>query len=281
MNKISALIVTYNEEKTIERCLSSISGVVDEIIIIHDGKCSDGTLRIAQKYTNRIYEQNIHKGMGEAWYMFGISKCRYEWILRIDSDEYLSENLKFEFRKLLSNSHVDGYSFNWPMWDGSKYISRVAYRKLFIFRRSKLGFLDKYHYPLRIMGKVHNSNLIVEHKPTYNNYARGFFEIKQKKIAQLQAMDHLVPIKDRQYINLSYKDLVREQNIKNAFYKFPILTFIASYIISSSRIISEPWLILDKGFWSVIFFVSRYSFEVAKSVKQLLKQKNDKTKRIL
>ena len=58
-NGISAYLVVYHEEKVIERCLKSLVGVVNEIIVIHDGPCLDKTMEIAKKYTNHVLKKNI------------------------------------------------------------------------------------------------------------------------------------------------------------------------------------------------------------------------------
>lgn len=46
-HSISACLVVRNEEAVIERCLESLAGVVDEIVLVHDGECEDRTLEIA------------------------------------------------------------------------------------------------------------------------------------------------------------------------------------------------------------------------------------------
>ena len=269
MKEISALMVVYHEEDVINRCLQSLSKVTDEIIIIHDGPCQDKTLEIAKKYTDQIHEMEEHKGIGESWYIKGFKLCNNEWILRIDADEYLSDELQNELRKLVKTDTYDAYSFVWPMWDGEKYISFRALRKNFLFRKSKIGFIDKFHYPIKVLGKICNSNLIVHHKPRYNNWTKETFEKKQKKWAALQASDHLVPIEEREILNLDIGSLKKEQTYKNHYYQFPSLVLIGTYILQLFSLINSPKLIFDKGFWIVARVSSLYSYEVAKRVKKL------------
>ena len=59
MARISACIISFNEEKKIEDCLKSLQPVVDEIIII-DSNSTDKTLEIAKKYTDKIFLHNFH-----------------------------------------------------------------------------------------------------------------------------------------------------------------------------------------------------------------------------
>ena len=55
MNKISAVIMAFNEEKNIERCLKSLA-FVDEIIVV-DNSSLDKTVEIAKKYTKNVFTQ--------------------------------------------------------------------------------------------------------------------------------------------------------------------------------------------------------------------------------
>ncbi|MEO5592929.1 MAG: glycosyltransferase family 2 protein [Chitinophagaceae bacterium] len=90
MNLISAVIITYNEEKNIARCLDSIRMVADEIIVL-DGYSSDRTVEIA-----RSKGANVKQG-----YFLGyiqqknsaISLASNDYILSLDADEALDENL--------------------------------------------------------------------------------------------------------------------------------------------------------------------------------------------
>ena len=89
---ITAIILTYNEEKHIERCLLSIKEVVKRIVII-DSFSIDRTLEIAKKYNIEILQNKwINYSKQLNW---GIENANVEtdWILRIDSDESVTKNL--------------------------------------------------------------------------------------------------------------------------------------------------------------------------------------------
>jgi glycosyltransferase involved in cell wall biosynthesis len=91
MAKISACIISYNEEDKIEDCLRSLVPVVDEIIIV-DSLSTDRTLEIARKYTDKIYEQ-IFLGHIEQKNL-AVSKAENDWILSLDCDERLTDELQ-------------------------------------------------------------------------------------------------------------------------------------------------------------------------------------------
>tara|TARA_Y100000389_G_scaffold10797_1_gene10034 strand:+ start:18279 stop:19028 length:750 start_codon:yes stop_codon:yes gene_type:complete len=91
MNKISVIVLTHNNENTIHRCLNSIKSVADEIIIVDDFSC-DKTLNIIKEFSCKVYSRNLGNDFSEQR-NFGISKASNEFILTIDSDEELDDDL--------------------------------------------------------------------------------------------------------------------------------------------------------------------------------------------
>lgn len=81
---ISAVVITYNEEKNIRGCLESLKWV-DEIILV-DSKSIDKTLEIAKEYTNQIFIQPW-PGRCSPQRNFGLQKALGEWIIIVDADE--------------------------------------------------------------------------------------------------------------------------------------------------------------------------------------------------
>jgi glycosyltransferase involved in cell wall biosynthesis len=106
MATISACILVKNEEKTIKRCLESIKDVVDEIIIIDDYGI-DNTLAIC----GDIFHRELN-GDFASQRQYALSKATKEWILIIDSDEWLTEELHDNLKELVLHSEgIDAYGF--------------------------------------------------------------------------------------------------------------------------------------------------------------------------
>lgn len=91
MAKISACIISYNEERKIEDCLKSLLPVVDEIIVV-DSLSTDDTIKIAEKYTDKIYHQEFIGHIEQK--NLAISKASNDWILSLDCDERLTQELQ-------------------------------------------------------------------------------------------------------------------------------------------------------------------------------------------
>lgn len=104
MNKISAIIHTYNSEKYLDECLNALKSL-DEILIC-DMYSTDKTVEIAQKYGAKIiYTENI--GYADPVRNWAIQQAKYDWILVVDSDEIVSD----EFIEYIKNEiNTDNYA---------------------------------------------------------------------------------------------------------------------------------------------------------------------------
>lgn len=97
--KISVVIPTYNCSKYLSKCLSSVSWA-NEIIIVDMGS-TDKTLSVAKKFNAKIFKKIPADGNFDNNRKFGMEKASSEWILKLDSDELIPQELEFEIRNLL------------------------------------------------------------------------------------------------------------------------------------------------------------------------------------
>lgn len=118
MAKISACIISYNEEDKIEDCLKSLEDVVDEIIVI-DSLSTDRTLEITRKYTDKIFNQKFLGHIEQK--NLAITKASHDWILSLDCDERLTDELKESILKVKDS-----------LQDADAY--KVARRTFYIYR---------------------------------------------------------------------------------------------------------------------------------------------------
>jgi len=116
---ISAFIVCMNEERQIERCLKSVSWC-DEIVIIDSGS-TDRTLEIARKFTPHIFHRTWSGYVEQK--AFGLEKCSSEWILNLDADEEVSDQLR---DSIISSLVKDSLSTDSNRVNGY-FISRVVF----------------------------------------------------------------------------------------------------------------------------------------------------------
>jgi glycosyltransferase involved in cell wall biosynthesis len=108
MSTISVVIITYNEEKNIERCIKSIVDIADEIIVI-DSNSKDKTKEISHKY-NVNFLNREWEGYSKAK-NFGNQKVTSDYILSLDADEVVSQELLKEIKRI--KPKLNGfYKFN-------------------------------------------------------------------------------------------------------------------------------------------------------------------------
>ncbi len=109
--KISATIITFNEEENIADAIESLD-FADEIVVV-DSESSDKTLAIAKNSGANVFIQKW-LGFGKQK-QFAVEKCKYDWIFSLDADERVSEELKAEILKLKNlppEKLSDGYKFS-------------------------------------------------------------------------------------------------------------------------------------------------------------------------
>lgn len=107
--KISVTIITLNEERNIERCILSVQDVADEIIVL-DSFSTDQTKVICNKYKVR-FEERKWEGYSNAKNYLN-SLAQFDYILSLDADEALDDELKEEILKLKSLNEPEIYSVN-------------------------------------------------------------------------------------------------------------------------------------------------------------------------
>lgn len=107
--KISVVIITLNEEKNIGRCLESVKGIADEIVVV-DSFSTDKTEEICIAYGAKFIRHKFEGHIEQKNY--AASQARYEHVLALDADEALSEELKQSIIKVKNDWQGDGYKMN-------------------------------------------------------------------------------------------------------------------------------------------------------------------------
>jgi glycosyltransferase involved in cell wall biosynthesis len=193
VSTVSARVIARNEEAVIGRCLDSLQGVVDEIVLVHDGPCEDRTLEIAERAGARVFVRD-RVGHSEAQSVFAYEQARGEWLLRIDADEFLSPQLREAIPDLARREDVNGYEFLWPIWDGQRYVTERGPFRLALFRRSATHVLGMIHSVERVDGRVERLPLLLEHRPRYDNFTLRSIRTKWRRWAWIHSGELITPL---------------------------------------------------------------------------------------
>lgn len=142
---ISVVVLTKNEEDRVRACLESIIWA-DEIIIVDSGS-SDKTLEIAEKYTSNIlrfdnddFSQRRNKAM---------QVVKGDWVLYIDADERVLDQLKNEIEALVNINGISAYAISRKNIIFGKEVNYGPYRKDWVIRLFKKADFETW------VGKVH------------------------------------------------------------------------------------------------------------------------------
>ena len=109
MQKLSVAIITLNEERDIGRCLESVRNLADEIVVV-DSFSIDKTEAICLEYGARFIQHRFEGYIEQKNY--ALSQASFSYVLSLDADEVLSDELKASVLQAKSNFVADGYSMN-------------------------------------------------------------------------------------------------------------------------------------------------------------------------
>lgn len=109
MIKLSVVIITYNEEKNIARCLQSVAAVADEVIVL-DSYSSDNTEDICKTFGVQFYQHSFDGHIEQK--NRAITYATSPYILSLDADEALDESLIQSIKDVKANWTHDGYKMN-------------------------------------------------------------------------------------------------------------------------------------------------------------------------
>jgi glycosyltransferase involved in cell wall biosynthesis len=185
---LSVYMITLNNGPTIERALQSVAGWADEVIVV-DSYSIDNAGEIIEKYTNtNTLFQYITPSQREK-YQFAQNKCKNQWVLFVDADEWLTKEFKEEVERVISsNSASDGYiAYRRNVYLGReiKYGGWYPDREIRLYRKDKGNWQGGIHAKVHVAGKIGTLKSYYMHTPytdtahqirTIDRYAAAFAE---------------------------------------------------------------------------------------------------------
>jgi len=151
---LSAVICTYNEEKNLKRAVDSVKTIADEIVVV-DTESNDKTVELAKNLGCKVFHHK-NTGIVEPVRNFAISKAKGDWILLIDADEEVSDELAREITKIKTSPQADHYRIPRQNIIFGKWIKSdhwwpdYTYR---LFKKGSLVWLDQIHSLPKVNGK--------------------------------------------------------------------------------------------------------------------------------
>ena len=246
MLDIAVVILTYNEERHIERCIQSIKKYSDNIYII-DSYSTDNTIQICKSLNVNILQNKfINQSKQFTWALDNIN-FKTEWTLRLDADEYLEDNLIIEIKNKLPNINKDivGINLKRKHIFMDKWIKFGGRYPLILLRlwRTGHGYIEDRWMDEHIMVEGGKTITLKNNFCDHNLNNLSFFINKHDWYAGREVVDILLD-------NLKIKNDKKKLSTKNT-----------SFNVSLKRFFKESFYNkLPIGLGPLLYFLYRYIF---------------------
>ena len=173
---VSVCMIVKNEEKVLARCLDSLKGLYEELVIVDTGS-TDSTKEIAAGYTDKIYDFTWTGSFADARNL-SFSKATMEYIYTADADEILNEENRQKFLKLkqcllpeidiVQMIYTNQLEFN-TTYNYDEELRPKLYKRLRTFE-----WVEPLHEQVRLEPVVYDSDIKIIHAPENNHSKRDF-----------------------------------------------------------------------------------------------------------
>ncbi|MGN6136023.1 MAG: glycosyltransferase family 2 protein [Aureliella sp.] len=194
---VTVVVLTFNEEINVQRCLESVAGWAQEIVVV-DSFSTDATVEIARRYTDRVV-QHKYEGHAQQWgYALKELEFSTEWIFAMDADFVLTDGLRKAIDQAIASENatdIHGYYVRHKQIFRGKFIRfGTIYPRywLRLFRHGK-GFVDELDL-VDLHFYVDGKTAKLEYDLIEDNHKErdiGFWVNKQVKFAKKQALEEL------------------------------------------------------------------------------------------
>lgn len=239
---LSVAIITYNEERIIEKTLSAIDTWVDQIVVV-DSYSTDNTLSILEMFNTSIFQK---KWQGYSKQKnFAISKCTGDWILVLDADEVLSNELKDEVLNIIKNpSDCDGFKVKRKFYIGKRWIRHGGYYPDFQLRLFKNNISAQFkqrevHESIELNGKIGFLSHPLDHYAykNVNDYKKALKKYAELASKEIKNKKFYAPLL-RAVWAFIYRYLIRLGFLEGRL-GFQLVTVYSGYVYDKYKLAAE------------------------------------------
>jgi glycosyltransferase involved in cell wall biosynthesis len=261
MLPISVIILTYNESKNIGDCLESVKGLTDDIILVDSGS-TDDTLLIASAYGVSVYHHPFENYSKQRNWAFAHTETKYPWILNLDADHRLTEEIRGELRQLFSAPippQVNGFMASRRTLFMGRWIKHGGHYPVYhgILFRKGFGECENKEYDQHFL--IHGESRVLRGDvEDIITDSLTTFVTRHNKWATLEANDILNMGEEAQKIKADKKGNLMEQRRyqRMKYYRYPLfwrvfLYTLYRFVVKRGFLDGKPGLIFHflQGFW--------------------------------
>lgn len=235
---VSVVVIAKNEEDNMADCLGSVKGWADEIVVVDD-ESTDRTIEITQQYTDKILHRKMDiEGVHRNWAM---AQARNEWVLCIDADEYLTEELKQEIAAVLPNTEFSAFSMPLRTYIGDYWVKHSGWypaSKMRMFKKSCVKYEEvEVHPRIFLKGKEGRLTKDIVHKG-YPDFAHFMASLNRQ--TTLEAVKWIKTGRHMSFGKAFWRTIdrfprifFRKKGYKDGFIGFMIAFFASLYQVAS------------------------------------------------
>lgn len=211
MIRISICMIVKNEEKILARCLDSLQGLWEELVIVDTGS-TDRTKEIAAKYTDKIYDF-VWTGRFCDARNFAFSKATMDYIYSADADEVLDDANRERFltlkEALLPEIEIVQMKYGNQLQFGTVYNFDEEYRPKLFKRLRDFNWIEAIHETVRVEPVVFDSDIVITHMPQESHTARDLKAFEKlvsqgerlsKRLFEMYARELFVSGKEKDFV---------------------------------------------------------------------------------
>jgi glycosyltransferase involved in cell wall biosynthesis len=264
---ISAIILTYNDESQVESCLRSIANLTDDVVVV-DSFSTDRTEAICRGLGARFFKHAfVNQALQFNWALDSIP-LKYDWVLRLDSDEIVPAALVEEMRTRVGKEPVAGYYMNRRMYWMNRWLKHGRMYPHFILRLFKRGsarYEERTEEHLVLAGEagyLKNDFLEDNRKNTLDYFTDKHLKTAAGEVAEVLAgveeNDGVAPKLLAPKVNRTRWLKLRVYNRCPLFVR-GVLYFLYRYVLCLGFLDGRPGLIFHvlQGFWYRFYIDAR------------------------
>ena len=163
MTRLSAFVITKNEEENIGACLESLR-FADEIVVLDSGSV-DKTAQLARGYTGKVFNRAFDDFSSQK--NAAVGHCSGEWVLCVDADERVDRALADEIRRVIERPRADAYRIRRRtnlFGRDFRFSGLQKDRPIRLFRRDRARFVNPVHEELTVSGAVSELQNTLKHR---------------------------------------------------------------------------------------------------------------------
>lgn len=251
MNNISVVIICRNEAGIIGKTLESLQGLTDDIVVYDNGS-TDDTRQVVSQYNVKLHE-GVWEGFGKTKTKAN-AKAKYDWILSLDADEAIDEELKIVLLKLDLSDPDIVYDIPFKNFFGNTYLKYGEWGRdhhIRLFNRKNVNWNEvPVHEQLKLPTgtKVQKINGAVLHY-TAENIKQ--YEVKLMKYAALNA----------------------EKYYQQGKIAGPIKKYLAAFFSFVQNYFFRRGFLDGKAGYQCAILMARYTFEKYRKLECILQEK--------